>query len=147
MVEFRHLCLTVKPSFLIDPEAHGENEIDWIGNHDEDDKEFLQVHPNSSSSTRRLRRSSERRCHRALGPSRAYSQAWMPLLQPSRMSVARQSPVHQDQLSRGQNRGQNRDAEFFYGCSNATTKSANSKAVTRNDRYLAIATCGGLNQQ
>ncbi|KAJ4874251.1 Uncharacterized protein Rs2_43820 [Raphanus sativus] len=95
----------------------------------------------------RSRGSRERRCRRALGPSRAYSQAWMPLLQPSCMSVARQSPVHQDQLSRGQNRGQNRDAEFFYGCNNATTKSANSKAVTRNDRYLAIATCGGLNQQ
>ena len=25
---------------------HGEGEIDWIGNHDEDDKELLQVHPN-----------------------------------------------------------------------------------------------------
>ncbi|KAL1190047.1 O-fucosyltransferase 16 [Cardamine amara subsp. amara] len=40
-----------------------------------------------------------------------------------------------------------RNAEFFYGCSNATTKFANAKSVTKNDRYLAIATSGGLNQQ
>ena len=75
-----------------------------------------------------------------------------------------------------------RNAEFFYGCSNASTKFpsallsllfiscvidltkvgnfellnqaltlsylfADAKAVTRNDRYLAIATSGGLNQQ
>jgi hypothetical protein len=40
-----------------------------------------------------------------------------------------------------------RNAEFFFGCSNASSKFANSKAVTRNDRYLVIATSGGLNQQ
>ncbi|XP_019083400.1 PREDICTED: uncharacterized protein LOC104702385 isoform X2 [Camelina sativa] len=40
-----------------------------------------------------------------------------------------------------------RNAEFFYGCSNASNKFANAKTVTRNDRYLVIATSGGLNQQ
>ncbi|KAL1209397.1 O-fucosyltransferase 6 [Cardamine amara subsp. amara] len=39
------------------------------------------------------------------------------------------------------------NAEFFYGCSNASSKFLNAKAITRNDRYLAIATSGGLNQQ
>ncbi|VVA91995.1 unnamed protein product [Arabis nemorensis] len=40
-----------------------------------------------------------------------------------------------------------RNAEFFYGCCNASSKFPNAKAITRNDRYLAIATSGGLNQQ
>ncbi|CAL9215686.1 unnamed protein product [Arabidopsis halleri] len=39
------------------------------------------------------------------------------------------------------------NAEFFHGCCNASTKFPNAKAITRNDRYLAIATSGGLNQQ
>jgi len=39
------------------------------------------------------------------------------------------------------------NAEFFYGCCNASSKFPNAKAITRNDRYLAIATSGGLNQQ
>ncbi|KFK44171.1 hypothetical protein AALP_AA1G223800 [Arabis alpina] len=40
-----------------------------------------------------------------------------------------------------------RNAEFFYGCCNASIKFPNANAITRNDRYLVIATCGGLNQQ
>ncbi|CAH8333028.1 unnamed protein product [Eruca vesicaria subsp. sativa] len=39
------------------------------------------------------------------------------------------------------------NAELFYGCCNASTKFPNAKAITRSDRYLAIATSGGLNQQ
>ncbi|XP_042039866.1 O-fucosyltransferase 16-like isoform X1 [Salvia splendens] len=40
-----------------------------------------------------------------------------------------------------------KNAEFFYGCSNATAKFAKAAAVIRSNRYLAIATSGGLNQQ
>ncbi|CAH8326318.1 unnamed protein product [Eruca vesicaria subsp. sativa] len=39
------------------------------------------------------------------------------------------------------------NAEFFYGCCIASTKFRNAKAIARSDRYLAIATSGGLNQQ
>ncbi|KAH0854451.1 LOW QUALITY PROTEIN: hypothetical protein HID58_069234 [Brassica napus] len=39
------------------------------------------------------------------------------------------------------------NAQLFYGCCNASTKFPNAKAITRSDRYLAIATSGGLNQQ
>ncbi|KAK3141794.1 hypothetical protein QOZ80_4BG0338420 [Eleusine coracana subsp. coracana] len=35
----------------------------------------------------------------------------------------------------------------FFGCSNATKQFADAKAVTKSDRYLTIATSGGLNQQ
>ncbi|KAL6882626.1 hypothetical protein ACP4OV_011316 [Aristida adscensionis] len=38
-------------------------------------------------------------------------------------------------------------ASSFFGCSNATKKFADAKAVTKSDRYLMIATSGGLNQQ
>ncbi|KAE8690572.1 hypothetical protein F3Y22_tig00110894pilonHSYRG00004 [Hibiscus syriacus] len=40
-----------------------------------------------------------------------------------------------------------RNAEFFYGCSNASAKFAKAEAVSHPTRYLAIATSGGLNQQ
>ncbi|XP_009149531.1 O-fucosyltransferase 6 [Brassica rapa] len=39
------------------------------------------------------------------------------------------------------------NAQLFHGCCNASTKFPNAKAITRSDRYLAIATSGGLNQQ
>ncbi|KAJ4916263.1 O-fucosyltransferase family protein [Raphanus sativus] len=39
------------------------------------------------------------------------------------------------------------NADLFYGCCNASTKFPNAKSITRSDRYLAIATSGGLNQQ
>ncbi|TVU14881.1 hypothetical protein EJB05_38378 [Eragrostis curvula] len=38
-------------------------------------------------------------------------------------------------------------ASNFFGCSNATKQFADAKAVTKSDRYLMIATSGGLNQQ
>ncbi|XVE94430.1 hypothetical protein REPUB_Repub02eG0007900 [Reevesia pubescens] len=40
-----------------------------------------------------------------------------------------------------------RNAEYFYGCSNASSKFAKAEAITDPTRYLAIATSGGLNQQ
>ncbi|XP_057531627.1 O-fucosyltransferase 16 isoform X2 [Amaranthus tricolor] len=40
-----------------------------------------------------------------------------------------------------------RDSEFFYGCSNATSKFLKAEVITRRNRYLMIATSGGLNQQ
>ncbi|KAG8378071.1 hypothetical protein BUALT_Bualt08G0099900 [Buddleja alternifolia] len=39
------------------------------------------------------------------------------------------------------------NARFYCGCSNASTKFAEAAAVTQHNRYLAIATSGGLNQQ
>ncbi|OMP11129.1 GDP-fucose protein O-fucosyltransferase [Corchorus olitorius] len=40
-----------------------------------------------------------------------------------------------------------RNAKFFYGCSNASSKFARAEVITHPSRYLAIATSGGLNQQ
>ncbi|KAF5747224.1 hypothetical protein HS088_TW06G01405 [Tripterygium wilfordii] len=40
-----------------------------------------------------------------------------------------------------------RNSKFFYGCSNASRKFANADAITHPNRYLLIATSGGLNQQ
>lgn len=40
-----------------------------------------------------------------------------------------------------------RNSKYFYGCSNASSKFANAEAITHSNRYLAIATSGGLNQQ
>ncbi|KAJ4849800.1 O-fucosyltransferase 16 [Turnera subulata] len=40
-----------------------------------------------------------------------------------------------------------RNSKFFYGCSNASNKFANANDVTVSNRYLVIATSGGLNQQ
>ncbi|GMH04660.1 hypothetical protein Nepgr_006500 [Nepenthes gracilis] len=40
-----------------------------------------------------------------------------------------------------------RDSEFFYGCSNASNKFARADSITHSNRYLLIATSGGLNQQ
>lgn len=40
-----------------------------------------------------------------------------------------------------------RNAEFYYRCSNASTKFARAAAITQPNRYLMIATSGGLNQQ
>ncbi|KAH9618213.1 hypothetical protein KSS87_002637 [Heliosperma pusillum] len=40
-----------------------------------------------------------------------------------------------------------RDSEFFYGCSNSSRKFAKADVITRKNRYLMIATSGGLNQQ
>ncbi|KAL9238104.1 hypothetical protein vseg_012575 [Gypsophila vaccaria] len=40
-----------------------------------------------------------------------------------------------------------RDSEFFYGCSNASHKFAKADVITHKNRYLMIATSGGLNQQ
>ncbi|KAK4276457.1 hypothetical protein QN277_014604 [Acacia crassicarpa] len=40
-----------------------------------------------------------------------------------------------------------RNSEFFYGCSNASTKFLKAEAITQPNRYLMIATSGGLNQQ
>ncbi|XP_022884711.1 O-fucosyltransferase 16 isoform X2 [Olea europaea var. sylvestris] len=40
-----------------------------------------------------------------------------------------------------------KNAQFYYGCSNASSKFAKAEDVTRPNRYLAIATSGGLNQQ
>uniref|UniRef100_A0A803MXF3 O-fucosyltransferase family protein n=1 Tax=Chenopodium quinoa TaxID=63459 RepID=A0A803MXF3_CHEQI len=40
-----------------------------------------------------------------------------------------------------------RDSEFFYGCSNASSKFMKADTITRPSRYLMIATSGGLNQQ
>ncbi|KAI5353593.1 hypothetical protein L3X38_006487 [Prunus dulcis] len=40
-----------------------------------------------------------------------------------------------------------RNSNFYYGCSNATHKFPNVDEITPPNRYLAIATSGGLNQQ
>ncbi|OMP03035.1 GDP-fucose protein O-fucosyltransferase [Corchorus capsularis] len=40
-----------------------------------------------------------------------------------------------------------KNAKFFYGCSNASSKFARAEVITHPSRYLAIATSGGLNQQ
>ncbi|KAK9271137.1 hypothetical protein L1049_026726 [Liquidambar formosana] len=40
-----------------------------------------------------------------------------------------------------------RHSKFYYGCSNASKKFAKADAITRPNRYLMIATSGGLNQQ
>ncbi|EYU17502.1 hypothetical protein ABFS82_03G081500 [Erythranthe guttata] len=40
-----------------------------------------------------------------------------------------------------------KNSRFYYGCSNASSQFAEAAVVTRPDRYLAIATSGGLNQQ
>ncbi|CAI9771448.1 unnamed protein product [Fraxinus pennsylvanica] len=40
-----------------------------------------------------------------------------------------------------------KNAQFYNGCSNASSKFAKSEDVTQPNRYLAIATSGGLNQQ
>ncbi|CAN0924239.1 O-fucosyltransferase 16 [Linum grandiflorum] len=40
-----------------------------------------------------------------------------------------------------------RNSEFFYRCSNASDNFPHAAAVTKPDRYLLIATSGGLNQQ
>lgn len=40
-----------------------------------------------------------------------------------------------------------RNSEHFYGCSNASSKFPNAEAATKPNRYLLIATSGGLNQQ
>ncbi|CAL2232938.1 unnamed protein product [Prunus armeniaca] len=40
-----------------------------------------------------------------------------------------------------------RNSKFYYGCSNATHKFPNVDEITPPNRYLAIATSGGLNQQ
>ncbi|XP_028766510.1 O-fucosyltransferase 16 [Neltuma alba] len=40
-----------------------------------------------------------------------------------------------------------RNSEFFYGCSNASTKFPKAEVITQPNRYLMIATSGGLNQQ
>ncbi|GAB4828425.1 O-fucosyltransferase 16 [Ancistrocladus abbreviatus] len=40
-----------------------------------------------------------------------------------------------------------RDSEFFYGCSNVSNKFPRADDITHPNRYLLIATSGGLNQQ
>lgn len=40
-----------------------------------------------------------------------------------------------------------RNSKFYYGCSNASKSFANAYTITQRDRYLLIATSGGLNQQ
>ncbi|GKU98118.1 hypothetical protein SLEP1_g11160 [Rubroshorea leprosula] len=40
-----------------------------------------------------------------------------------------------------------RNSRLFYGCNNASSKFAKAEAVTHANRFLAIATSGGLNQQ
>ncbi|KAL3593066.1 hypothetical protein D5086_011706 [Populus alba] len=40
-----------------------------------------------------------------------------------------------------------RNSKYFYGCSNASNKFPNANAITHPNRYLLIATSGGLNQQ
>ncbi|KAF7829491.1 O-fucosyltransferase 16 [Senna tora] len=39
------------------------------------------------------------------------------------------------------------NSEFFHGCSNASSKFQNAQVITQPNRYLMIATSGGLNQQ
>ncbi|XP_057974373.1 O-fucosyltransferase 16 isoform X2 [Malania oleifera] len=40
-----------------------------------------------------------------------------------------------------------RSSDFYYGCSNASNKFAKAEHITHPNRYLMIATSGGLNQQ
>lgn len=40
-----------------------------------------------------------------------------------------------------------RNSKFYFGCSNASKKFEKAEAIVRPNRYLAIATSGGLNQQ
>ncbi|KAJ8625693.1 hypothetical protein MRB53_034223 [Persea americana] len=40
-----------------------------------------------------------------------------------------------------------KSSKFYYGCSNSSNRFAAAKAVTHSNRYLMIATSGGLNQQ
>ncbi|EXB56332.1 hypothetical protein L484_024874 [Morus notabilis] len=40
-----------------------------------------------------------------------------------------------------------RNSKYFHGCSNASNKFLKSEAIMHPNRYLAIATSGGLNQQ
>ncbi|GAB2210446.1 hypothetical protein Droror1_Dr00015712 [Drosera rotundifolia] len=40
-----------------------------------------------------------------------------------------------------------KDAEYFHGCSNTSSKFARANMITQPNRYLLIATSGGLNQQ
>ena len=40
-----------------------------------------------------------------------------------------------------------RNSEHFCGCSNASSKFPKAQVTTRPNRYLSIATSGGLNQQ
>ncbi|KAL2346187.1 hypothetical protein Fmac_000187 [Flemingia macrophylla] len=40
-----------------------------------------------------------------------------------------------------------RHSEHFYGCSNSSSKFQNAQVITQSNRYLLIATSGGLNQQ
>ncbi|TKY75314.1 GDP-fucose protein O-fucosyltransferase [Spatholobus suberectus] len=40
-----------------------------------------------------------------------------------------------------------RNSEHFYGCSNASSKFQKAQVITQPNRYLLIATSGGLNQQ
>jgi hypothetical protein len=47
----------------------------------------------------------------------------------------------------GEELWESKAAGNFFGCSNATKQFADAKAVTKSDRYLMIATSGGLNQQ
>jgi hypothetical protein len=47
----------------------------------------------------------------------------------------------------GEELWESKAAGNFFGCSNATKQFADAMAVTKSDRYLMIATSGGLNQQ
>ncbi|CAL5025964.1 unnamed protein product [Urochloa decumbens] len=47
----------------------------------------------------------------------------------------------------GEELWESKAAGNFFGCSNATKQFADANAVTKSDRYLMIATSGGLNQQ
>ncbi|XP_065881887.1 O-fucosyltransferase 16 [Euphorbia lathyris] len=40
-----------------------------------------------------------------------------------------------------------RNSKFYYGCSNASSSFESADKITQHDRYLLIATSGGLNQQ
>jgi len=40
-----------------------------------------------------------------------------------------------------------RNSKFYYGCSNASNNFPKAEAITHPNRFLAIATSGGLNQQ
>ncbi|KAH6782485.1 O-fucosyltransferase family protein [Perilla frutescens var. frutescens] len=60
---------------------------------------------------------------------------------PQMFRVPDSGGVHDHDLWNTKNGG------FYYGCSNATNKFAKAADVIRSNRYLAIATSGGLNQQ
>ncbi|XP_062185005.1 O-fucosyltransferase 6-like isoform X2 [Phragmites australis] len=47
----------------------------------------------------------------------------------------------------GEELWESKAASNFFACSNATKQFADAKTVTKSDRYLMIATSGGLNQQ